>query len=149
MTNKITYNILLADDDLEDQEILQEAIQESKPFASLRCVCNGLQMVDYLEQTADSMLPHLLILDYKMPFLNGVEVLQILLENPRYTHIPKVVWSTSSQPEHIKLCMKAGAIRYFTKPNSGQELNKLVSEIFEICDKQEYTSHKVNGEDIL
>jgi CheY-like chemotaxis protein len=114
-------NILIADDDPEDQELLKEALLEQSPDTSLQVVGNGQEVLSYLSACADVDLPCLLVLDFKMPVFNAAEVLERLQKDARYRPIPKVVWSTSNQPEYINSCLEKGAAEYFTKPNNVRE----------------------------
>jgi len=121
--------IFLADDDPEDQEILKDAILQQEPSADIHSVMNGQQAVDYLVNCAEDRLPSLLIFDYKMPILNAVEVLERIKHIPQLRAIPKVVWSTSNQEEHVRLCKENGALLYFVKPTKTEELNKIASQM--------------------
>jgi CheY-like chemotaxis protein len=127
--------ILLADDDDEDKEILEESILTLAPQADIRTVNNGQQVIEYLDGCGDKDLPTLIVLDYKMPILNAVEVLERMSNVTRYDPIPKVVWSSSRQPEHVKKCMDNGAVDYFIKPNRVSDLDNIAAAILSICDK--------------
>jgi CheY-like chemotaxis protein len=126
-------SILLADDDSEDQELLKESILEQEPVAIIDVVWNGQEALTWLNACPEESLPQLLILDFQMPILTAVEVLDRLQRNTRYDAIHKVVWSTSTQPEHIKKCLEKGAIRYFAKPNNKKELHTLADSILLLC----------------
>ena len=126
-------SILLADDDIEDQELLKESLLEQEPVAMIDVVWNGQEVLTYLNECPANSLPQLLILDYQMPILTAVEVLDRLRQNARYDEICKVVWSTSTQPEHIKQCLENGALRYFPKPNNEDELHTLTSIMLSLC----------------
>src|SRR5688500_8667421 len=126
---------LLADDDPEDQEMLEESILEADPEVRLHKVMNGQQVIEYLESCGDSELPCFIILDYKMPVFNAVEVLEVIHSQPRLHNIPKVVWSTSNQPEHVKACLQKGAIEYFVKPSRIGELAGITKRMLHICNK--------------
>jgi CheY-like chemotaxis protein len=128
-----TMIILLADDDPEDQEILEEAILKLEPAAQLQKVDGGKQAVDYLLNCSEAELPCLIILDYSMPVFNAAEVLGQIGNEDRLRDIPKVVWSSSKQPEHVKLCMENGAISYFVKPNKMSELTSIARKMLDIC----------------
>ncbi len=120
-------NFLLADDDPEDQEMLEEAILDADPSIKLHMARNGQQALEYLQSCTDnSELPCFIILDYKMPVFNAVEVLERICVQPRLVVIPKVVWSTSNQPEHVKQCLQKGALEYFVKPSQIGELPKSI-----------------------
>lgn len=129
MNQSMQFKFLLADDDRDDQEILMEAILYEQPETQINTVFNGQQVLDYLAERVPAEWPSLIILDYKMPVMNAKEV----LENIQQVNIPKVVWSTSSQPEHMQLCQQLGALKYFIKPNNRAELKVMVQELFRIC----------------
>jgi CheY-like chemotaxis protein len=133
MTNLTTTYILLADDDHEDQELLKEALLQEDPHTDVASVWNGQEIFSYLETCAQKSLPCLILLDYKMPVLNGPEVLDRLGQNPRYASIPKAVWSTSSQQEYIDKCIGKGAIQFFIKPNNPSELTRIASRLLSLC----------------
>ena len=132
MTEK-TKIILLADDDPEDQEILEDALLNIEPSIKLIKVDSGKQAVDYLLASAWSDLPCLIILDYSMPVFNAAEVLEHLRRKPQLQPIPKVVWSSSKQPEHVQTCMDRGAQSYFVKPNKMSELTNIARQMVDIC----------------
>ncbi|HMH21227.1 MAG TPA: response regulator [Puia sp.] len=125
--------ILVADDDSEDQELLEEAIFEVDPDTIADMVWNGKEALDYLENCPGDKLPCAIILDYSMPILNGAEVLAIIGKNPRFSAIPKFIWSTSSTRIHIQECMDNGAVKYFVKPDSPGKLRAVVEEILAAC----------------
>jgi CheY-like chemotaxis protein len=125
--------ILIADDDSEDQELLGEAITEVDPSARAEMVFNGREALTFLENCYDNDLPCAIILDYSMPQLNGAEVLAILYKNPRFSAIPKFVWSSSNSKMHIDECKDNGALNYFIKPDKPDKLHSLVKEILAAC----------------
>jgi CheY-like chemotaxis protein len=125
--------ILLADDDQEDLELLEEAISSCDAKIQLHTVLNGRLVVEYLDRTPDSDLPCLIVLDYNMPEMNGADVLERICTNPRYENIPKLIWSTSSTSAYIKECMEKGATAYFIKPASHKQLQELARQMLEYC----------------
>lgn len=133
MAHLTTTHILLADDDHEDQELLKEAILQEHPNTDVASVWNGQELFSYLETCPDETLPCLILLDYKMPVLNGPEALDRLRDDPRYASIPKVVWSTSSQQQYVDTCLQKGAARFFTKPNNPADLHEIATQILALC----------------
>lgn len=123
------FRILLADDDNEDQDLIKEVILELDPACILEMVSNGQEAVDYLTNCPDAALPSLIILDYKMPILGAIDVLNRIGNDSRYAGIPKVVWSTSGQQEHIDRCIEKGALHYFTKPSSPADLMLMAKQL--------------------
>ena len=121
--------ILLADDDEEDLELTEDAIKNVEPSAILVRMLNGKSVIEYLKKQADGQLPHLIILDYNMPEMNGSQVLAFLARDKRYELIPKLVLSTSGAPLHMHECMSNGADGYFVKPNNMNDLRKMAVEM--------------------
>jgi|HubBroStandDraft_1064217.scaffolds.fasta_scaffold26730_4 CheY-like chemotaxis protein len=133
MTAHFNQYILLADDDGDDQDLLKESILQYSPSASIKTVNSGPQVLAWLDECPDERLPAMLILDYKMPMLNAAQVLDELNANPRYAGLPKVVWSTSSNRNHIDECLSKGALGYFPKPNDVTELATITEGILSLC----------------
>jgi len=112
-----TRSILLAEDDADDQELLSSALREIDPEVDIICITNGRKFVSYLESIQDAELPALIILDYNIPELTGVEILTIINEDERYSDIPKIVWSTSKSPVFKTMSFDMGVVDYIIKPN--------------------------------
>jgi CheY-like chemotaxis protein len=125
--------ILLADDDEEDLELIEDAILAWEPSASLHKHTNGKDVIEFLHGSEDHDLPCLIILDYNMPELNGSQVLQLMSKHNRYEHIPKVVLSTSAAPMHIHECITNGAAEYFVKPDSMDALKNVARKMLDYC----------------
>jgi CheY-like chemotaxis protein len=125
--------ILLADDDVDDSELLKTAILNIAPKASVRVFSDGKQVVDFLEQHVGDDFPCTIVLDYNMPFLNGPQVLEHIAKYPLYNHIPKIIWSTSGEDEHQFISVQKGANRYFVKPDNHREIDVFAREILNLC----------------
>lgn len=126
-------NILLAEDDPDDQELIREAFRQVNTSFSLHVVENGNRVVEFLNKIDDGHLPSLIILDYNMPELNGAQVLQKLCESPRYNAIPKVILSTSNNIKYIEEAKEKGAHAYRIKPSNFTNLVAIVREMLELC----------------
>lgn len=109
--------ILLAEDDIDDQELLENAFNEIDPSWQLVCIPNGRKFIKYLDSIADRELPALMILDYNIPELTGVEIVQELNDQARYHGIPKIIWSTSSSPVFKAKSIELGVKDYIIKPS--------------------------------
>jgi CheY-like chemotaxis protein len=109
--------ILLAEDDIDDQELLENAIEEIDPSWQLVCIPNGRKFVRYLENIGEEELPALMILDYNIPELTGVEVVKELNDKGRFIDIPKIIWSTSTSPVFKAKSIELGVKDYIAKPN--------------------------------
>lgn len=123
----------MADDDLEDLEIVEDVILHLIPEVQLSKVTNGSAVITHLKNLSDTELPQLIILDYNMPQMNGLQVLSRMRETDRYRLIPKVILSTSGSPRDVRECKEHGALEYYIKPNTISELNVLVRKIMGLC----------------
>lgn len=110
--------ILIADDDPEDLELIEEFLLMEAPKARLYKFMDGRSASEYLDALPDSDLPSLIILDYNMPGLTGSQVLALLKTVNRYKQIPKVVLSTSNTTKFIRESLNNGAMEYIVKPES-------------------------------
>lgn len=129
----VQKKILVADDDPDDRDFLLEIITQIDPSFKIDTVANGQQVLEYLASCEQPDEPCLIILDYKMPLLNGAEVLEKIKEDSRYVSIPKVVWSTSIDKELVSRCIRAGATHYFPKPSKASELKVIVRQMLDLC----------------
>lgn len=125
--------ILLAEDDIDDQELLRESFLEADPSVEIVIAPNGAKAVAHLKSLPPELLPDLIVLDYNMPELNGAQVLEVLRSNQQYTTISKVILSTSHSPYYKDTCLSLGADGYFTKPSSYGEMGALIKEILQLC----------------
>jgi CheY-like chemotaxis protein len=116
--------ILVANDEEGDRLILELAFEEAKIPHRLTIVKNGQEAVDYLTGCAPfndrtiHPLPALLLLDLKMPRMDGFEVLAWLLGQPKFKGLPTIVLSSSSDDSDIKRACELGASDYFVKPHA-------------------------------
>lgn len=124
--------IIVADDDPEDLELLQEALLQSEPNLKIQLADSGRKVLEFLGKSNDDDLPSLIVLDYNMPDMKGAEVLAKLHEETRYQDIPKIVWSTSNNNLYIRECMENGATTYFVKPSTTKELQQLAKSMLEL-----------------
>lgn len=125
--------IFLAEDDIDDQELLIEAISSHNKSMQIHIVSNGKKAMVFLENLPASHLPCLILLDYNLPEADGAQVLTFLSQQERYHAIPKVVWSTSNSPVYREACLKLGARAYFTKPSDVSSIATLAKEILTFC----------------
>lgn len=125
--------ILIADDDKEDIELLEEAIASLEPQTKIHAVTSGKMALSYLETKTNGELPSLIVLDYNMQDMNGAQVLEQICNQPRFQKIPKIVWSTSNAEEYKKECMEKGATAYFVKPFTNRDLENQAKEMLDMC----------------
>lgn len=129
----MSCTIFLAEDDIDDQEFLEDAIRSIAPDVFLTSFTNGAKFIEHLEKTADEQLPCLILLDYNIPEINGADILRHLNRCPRYQHIKKVIWSTSNSSLFIKTCLDLGAKDYVIKPSSVSGIKEIAQKLVNWC----------------
>lgn len=70
----------------------------------------------------------LILLDWNMPGMNGLEVLVAIKANPRFKHIPVMMVTTEGEKDYIIKAIQAGAVHYQTKPFSQEEMAARIME---------------------
>ena len=143
------HTVLLVDDNPDDCEILKEAWGEIPAGQELRCVHDGIELLDYLYRRDPFSnrecypRPSLILLDLNMPQLTGVEVLAEIKKDPVLACIPVVVLTTSKAPKDI--CQSAGlrVNGYIQKPNSYKGYLKMLANLRK--NWQEIIEHPFSG----
>jgi CheY-like chemotaxis protein len=114
--------ILLADDDLDDCLLAQEALAESRLSNDLRLVHDGEALLDYLfhrgaySAAGTAPRPGVILLDLNMPIMDGREALARIKADPALRDIPVVVLTTSQSEEDIVRSYNLGASSFISKP---------------------------------
>ena len=105
------HTVLYVEDNPTNLKLLKQLIAR-RPELDLLTATNGIKGVEL----ARTFRPDVILMDINMPGLNGFEALQILRSNPLTAHIPVIAISGNALPEDIKKGLKAGFLRYITKP---------------------------------
>jgi CheY-like chemotaxis protein len=126
---KAHIHVLIVEDDPDDQEIIIRAFSEVAPHYHITCLNNGKELVDLLHSYPDQELPSLIVLDYNMPLLNGLETLRVLELDQRFNKIPKIIYSNSSLNYYKNLCYSANAKAYITKGLTIDEIKENIQEM--------------------
>jgi len=124
--------ILIADDDIDDQEMISESLHDLDENCTIEVVSNGQQAINRLENTSLPQ-PCLVILDLNMPILNGLETLARIREKPALQSIPVVVFTTSDSNESRKKSLKLGALDYLVKPDDYKGILEVTAKMMEYC----------------
>ncbi|HEU4472172.1 MAG TPA: PAS domain S-box protein [Flavisolibacter sp.] len=128
-----SMTVLIAEDDEDDQLLLREAFSEVAPHHRLNFASNGRQLVEHLDSLPESQLPSLIVLDYKMPVMGGLDTLKELQISRRYMHIPKIIYSTASNGGLRELCISANATAFLEKKAGFAEVKESIREMLSFC----------------
>ena len=127
--------ILLADDSDSDLLLLRRAFDQMGINVLVHAVRDGAEAIAYLEgqgkyaMRAEFPLPELLLLDLKMPMVNGFEVIQWVRAQPRLAGLRIVVLTTSGQVGDVDRAHRLGANSFLVKPVSFAEFKKTVEAL--------------------
>lgn len=125
--------ILVADDDADHAFFTVRAFQDAHGTdVDITTVRDGAEALDFLHQRGEhsqALRPHLIVLDLKMPKVDGLEVLQAIKEDESLRTIPTVVLSSSDRPQDIQDSYENNANSYVTKPASLTGLREGVSDL--------------------
>jgi CheY-like chemotaxis protein len=113
--------ILIADDDLDDIELLTEGIVSCKPTIEISYVTDGQQLMTKLNE---GFIPDILILDINMPCLDGKDCLTMIRATREFDDIIIVIYSLVEAPSAREECLSAGANYYVVKPTEIAEIIK-------------------------
>ena len=113
--------ILLVEDNPLDAELTMTALQGSKVANNITWVKDGAQALDYLFRTGEfadrpDVPPRLVLLDLKMPKVNGIEVLKAVKADERTRRIPVVVMTSSEEESDVAKTYDLGVNSYVVKP---------------------------------
>ncbi len=127
-------HILLAEDDPRDEELTLAALEEFNLANQVFVVHDGEEVLDYLYcrgkfKTRASDNPVAVLLDLKMPKINGLEVLKIIKADERLKTIPIVVLTSSRETPDMTECYQHGVNAYVVKPVDFSEFMKAVREL--------------------
>ena len=127
--------ILVAEDEPHDVFFIKRAFADAGLTTLIQVVKDGQEAIDYIsasppfENRREHPLPDLLLLDLKMPRLNGFDVLTWLRKQPGLKRLPVVIFSSSTQYEDVNRAYDLGANSYLPKKAGSPELLKLVEQI--------------------
>jgi len=127
--------VLVAEDDPSDVYLLKRAFAAADVPATLHVVRDGQEAIDYLEGQdgyADRNahpLPDLMLLDLKMPRMNGFDVLNWLRQKPGLKRLLVTVLTSSSESVDINRAYDLGANSYLVKPHGTNDLAELVRRV--------------------
>lgn len=77
----------------------------------------------------------LILLDWNMPGMNGLEVLKIMKKNEDWRHIPVVMVTTEGERSHVVQAIQAGASHYMIKPFTQEDLSARIMECLGMADE--------------
>lgn len=127
--------ILLVEDNLSDAELTIRALKKKNLANNLVHLKNGAEALDFIfakgnfEGRDPNKMPKVILLDLKMPKVNGLEVLEKLRSDANARKIPVVVLTSSNEDPDIEKCYSLGVNSYIVKPVDFDNFVKAVSDL--------------------
>ncbi|HRD33169.1 MAG TPA: response regulator [Rhodocyclaceae bacterium] len=124
--------ILLIEDNPDDEALTLRAISKNAIGNPVVVARDGVEAVDYLfggTATGDQGLPAIVLLDLKLPRIDGLEVLRRIRADERTALLPVVILTTSSEPRDIEQAYQLGANSYIRKPVDYQQFVQTVAAL--------------------
>ncbi len=128
------FEIIIVEDDPNDAELITRSLKKHNLANKLVLLKDGAEALDFLfgkgsfAQTDDGK-PRLILLDLKLPKVNGIEVLRKIKSEERTRKIPVVILTSSREDRDLKDAYDLGVNSYVTKPIQFDEFAKAVSEL--------------------
>ncbi len=134
-----SYKILVVDDEIDNIKLINRFILESKEPYILYQALNG----EMACKIADTELPDLIITDWEMPGMNGIELIQKLKLNESTTEIPVIMCTgVMTSSENLQTALTAGAVDYIRKPIDRIELISRVKSMLMLSDSRKVLKEK-------
>jgi two-component system, response regulator len=127
--------IILVEDNPDDAALTMRAFKTRNLFNRMVHLKNGQEAIDYIFNGAEfggkkfDNHPKVILLDLKMPKINGMEVLAKIKSDPETKTIPVVVLTSSAEDPDIKKCYELGANSYIVKPVEFENFSKTVVDL--------------------
>ena len=132
---KQEIDILLVEDNPGDAEMTVIALSQHNLADKLLHVKDGAEALDYIfaegkyAERKISHKPKVILLDLKLPKVNGIEVLLKLKSDERTKNIPVIILTSSREDPDIKKCYDLGVNSYVVKPVEFDEFQKVISQL--------------------
>lgn len=130
-----TKLILLVEDNENDELLMQRALKKNHILNRVIVVRDGVEALDYLfskgeyEGKVAERLPDLILLDLKLPKINGLDVLKQMRTNKRTRYIPVVVLTSSTEEQDIISSYDFGANGFVQKPIDFNEFVEVANHL--------------------
>ncbi len=123
MHQEIPKSILIVEDSATTRALISAVIDEMGDFNIVEAA-SGFEALKLLPTQEFNLV----ITDVNMPDINGLELINFIKNNSRYSHIPLIIVSTEKSEEDQKRGMALGAMAYITKPFKAYELQEVIKQ---------------------
>lgn len=127
--------ILIVEDNLDDAELTVRALKKSRLANHVTHLIDGAEALDFLFGKGPyagrdiNNVPKVILLDLKMPKVNGLEVLTRIKSEPHTKMIPVVILTSSAEDPDVKKSYQLGANSYIVKPVEFHDFARVISDL--------------------
>jgi len=121
--------LLLVEDNPSDEELTLHVLRKHNLANQIRVVRDGAEALDYLFAQETVRVPRLVLLDLKLPKVNGIEVLGRIKSDARTRRIPVVVLTSSCEDRDLFACYELGVNSYIVKPVDFVQFSEAVRQL--------------------
>ncbi len=131
------FQILYVDDDENDIQLARLAVPSAGLEGRFHTVKSGAQAIDYLQgrspysDRSKFPMPKLILLDLRMPRMNGLELLAWIKSQPELSGLVVIVFTASAHPDDTRRACELGSNAFVQKPSSHVELIQLLKLVKE------------------
>lgn len=138
LMEKLTRNevtILIAEDDDGHAELIIDNLREAGLNNEIVRFRDGQEVLDFLTGPPDTLatrqsgIAYLLLLDIRMPRVDGVEVLRRVKADPELHKLPVIMLTTTDDPREVKNCYELGCSCYITKPVDYDRFSEMLNRL--------------------
>ena len=127
--------VLLVEDNLDHAELVMRSLDDNRVVNTINHVVDGEAALDYLFRRKDyqdpetSPRPHLILLDLRLPKVDGLEVLKQIKESEEHHRIPVVILTTSNAERDVAQAYDYNANSYLVKPLDFSKFTRLMKDM--------------------
>ena len=123
--------ILLVEDNLDDVRLTRRAMEKNNISNKMVVVNDGVEAIDYLMRALNALeaMPTVILLDLKLPRMDGMEVLNRIRGDERLKRLPVVILTSSKEEQDIMKSYNLGANSYIHKPVDFEQFTDAVRNL--------------------
>ena len=128
----VSFDILLLEDEPSEAYLFKTTFKKGNVLTRLHHVMNGCEALDFLQHKPpykNVPRPDLILSDFNMPYMNGIEFLTIIKANESLKNIPVIILSTSEMEHDITKAYQFGAASYITKPTNITDFINIINKL--------------------
>lgn len=128
-------NILLVEDNVDHAELVMRSFEEHRVANQIYHITNGEEALEYLfrqgayTDPSRSPRPHVILLDLRLPRIDGLEILEVIRSSPEIANIPVVVLTTSQAEQDVARAYSEHVNSYLVKPVDFNNFTRMMEDL--------------------